>query len=71
MKNLGTVFKFELLKILDKKAFKVSTVVLSVIIALALTIPTIMGAFGNSPFEEDTSDTISKKQILTCYSLII
>lgn len=70
MKNLGTVFKFELLKILDKKAFKVSTVVLSVIIALALTIPTIMGAFGNSPFEEDTSDTISNPD-KTSYGVLI
>ena len=70
MKNLGTVFKFELLKILDKKAFKVSTVVLSVIIALALTIPTIMGAFGNSPFEEDTSDTISNPDKIS-YGVLI
>lgn len=59
MKNLGTVFKFELLKILNKKAFKVSTIVLSVIIAVVLTIPTIMGAFGNPPFEdEDPSTTL-------------
>lgn len=53
MKNLGTVFKFELLKILDKKAFKVSTIILSIIIALGLTIPTIAAAFGNPLFGDD------------------
>lgn len=57
MKNLGTVFKFELLKILNKKAFKVSTIILSIIIAIGLTIPTIIGVFGDPLFEdgEDTS----------------
>lgn len=52
MKNLGTVFKFELFKIINKKSFKVSTIILSIIIAIGLTIPTIASALGSPIFGE-------------------
>lgn len=53
MKNLGTVFNFEFLKILNQKAFKISTIILCVIIAIGLTIPTIASLFGSPLFGED------------------
>lgn len=52
MKNLGTVFKFELFNIINKKAFKVSTLILSIIIAIGLTIPTIASVLGSPIFGE-------------------
>lgn len=52
MKNLGTVFKFELFNLINKKAFKVSTIILSIIIAIALTVPTIASALGSPLFGE-------------------
>lgn len=53
MKNLGTVFKFEFLKIINKKAFKISTIILSIIVAIGLTVPTIASLFGNPLFGDE------------------
>ncbi len=72
MKNLGTVFKFELFKLINKKAFKVSTIILSIIIAIALTVPTIASAFGNPLFgEKDKSSGKERKEEKLKYGVIV
>lgn len=64
MKNLGNVFKFELSRLIKSKVFKIATIILSLIIAIGLSVPTIMEAFGKPIFgdkdetsveDEDTS----------------
>jgi len=45
MKNLGTVYQFELKGLLKKKAYIVTTVVICAIIIIATTLPTLLNAF--------------------------
>lgn len=70
MKNLDKVFKFELYNTLNKKAFKISTLILSIIIAVGLTVPTIAAAFG-SPFFGEDKDISDSKDEKTRYGVIV
>lgn len=56
MKDFLIVFKFELLNFLKNKTFKISTIILSVLLILGLTVPTIMNAFGKPLFNKDTNE---------------
>src|SRR5690625_4347118 len=47
MKNFLIVLKFELLNLIRKKAFIVSTTIICLLIIVGLTIPTIMDSFGS------------------------
>lgn len=65
MKNLGNVFKFEFFKLVNNKVFKVTTIILSLIMIIGLSVPTIMDAFGKPIFDnkedltiEDTSEAV-------------
>lgn len=64
MKSFLTVLKFELFNFLKNKVFKVSTIILCLLVIIGLTIPTIMDAFGKPIFsdkkKEETSYTESK-----------
>ena len=60
MKNLGTVFKFEFFTILNKKAFKVSTIILSLIIIIALKIPYIANVVGKPLFDKENGEIKSE-----------
>ncbi|HHV38613.1 MAG TPA: ABC transporter permease [Tepidimicrobium sp.] len=53
MRNFFLVLKFELLNLIKKKAFIVSTAIISLIVLVALTIPIIADKFGFSMFSED------------------
>lgn len=56
MKNLGNVFRFEFFKLVKSKAFKITTAILSLIIIIGLSVPTIMSAFGNPLFGDDLEE---------------
>lgn len=73
MKNLSKVFKFELYNNLNKKAFKVSTIILCAIIAIGLTIPTIASLMGKPFFEDETApiEDMGDEEERTEYGLII
>lgn len=59
MKNFFTVFKFELLSLIKKKAFIVSTVIILLILAIGISFPTIKGLFTSG--DEDKDDTSDSK----------
>lgn len=69
MKNLVTVFKFEFLRTINKKSFKVSTIILSTIIALAITVPTIAKTFGDPLFGDD--EIVASKGERPIYGVIV
>lgn len=52
MRDFFTVFKFEFLGMLKTKAFKVSTIIICIMLIIGLSIPSIMNAFSNG--EEDS-----------------
>lgn len=61
MKGLFTVFKFELMGFLKKKSFIVSTVLICLIIAIGLSIPTIQDTFFSASKKENTQDLENSK----------
>lgn len=63
MKNFLIVLKFELLNLIRKKAFIVSTAIICFLIIVGLTIPTIMDSFGSSPFSKDKDQTETSDKI--------
>lgn len=59
MRGFFTVFKFELIGMLKSKAFKVSTIIICIILIIGLSIPTIMDVFSNkekATIEEGTDE---------------
>lgn len=59
MKNLGTVYQFELKGLLKKKAYIVTTVVICAIIIIATTLPTILGMGSGEETPEENPGSIS------------
>ncbi len=53
MKNLKTVFQFELTSLLKKKAFIVTTVLICALIAIVTTLPTILSLMGSEEVIEE------------------
>ncbi|NLJ78614.1 MAG: ABC transporter permease [Tissierellia bacterium] len=53
MRNFFLVLKFELLNLIRKKAFRISTIIISLIAIIALTIPVIADKFGSPIFNKD------------------
>lgn len=53
MKALLIVLKFELFNFLKNKTFKIATIIISLILIIGLSVPTIMDAFGKPLFGED------------------
>lgn len=60
MKNLFTVFKFELFNLLNKKAFKVTTAIFCIAAILLLSIPTFLNAVNSTLLDQETRE---KKQL--------
>lgn len=52
MKNLLIVFKFELLNYFRNKAFRISTIILCLLVFIGLSVPTLMEAFGRPIFNK-------------------
>jgi ABC-2 type transport system permease protein len=57
MKNFFIVLKFELLNLIKKKPFFISTAIISLILIIGLSVPTITGSFGAPVFNKDKSQT--------------
>lgn len=53
MKNLFIVFKFELLSLLNKKAFKISTLIFCIAAIVVFSIPTALNTFDSNLFNEE------------------
>lgn len=71
MKNLLVVLKFELSNFLKNKVFKISTIILSLLIIIGMLIPNIMDAFGKPMFEEEKIESTKKEEPKIKYGLII
>lgn len=71
MKNLLVVLKFELSNFLKNKVFKISTIILSLLIIIGMLIPNIMDAFGKPMFEEEKVESTKKEESKIKYGLII
>ncbi|MPW24576.1 ABC transporter permease [Alkalibaculum sp. M08DMB] len=61
MKNFLTVLKFELMHFLKNKGFLISTIIICILIAIGLSIPSIRGVFTSS--NEDSLDNADKELI--------
>ncbi len=59
MKNLGTVYQFELKGLLKKKAYIVTTVILCAIIVIATTLPTILKMVNGDEIVDENPGMIS------------
>ncbi len=71
MKNLLVVLKFELSNFLKNKVFKISTIILSLLIIIGMLIPNIMDALGKPIFEEEKIESTQKEESKIKYGLII
>lgn len=56
MKNLFIVFKFELVNLLNKKAFKVTTAIFAIVAILLLSMPTFLGAIDSKILDQDVRE---------------
>lgn len=56
MKNLFTVFKFELFNLLNKKAFRVTTAIFCIAAILLLSIPTFLGAIDSKILDQEVRE---------------
>lgn len=71
MRGLLTVLKFELFNFLKNKVFKVSTIILCLLVIIGLTIPTIMDAFGKPIFGDKKKEEISYTDSKIKYGVLI
>lgn len=71
MKNLWIVLKFELFNFLKNKVFKISTIILSLLIIIGLSVPTIMDAFGKPLFGDDKADNIPSEGVHISYGILV
>ena len=71
MESLWTVLKFELFNFLKNKVFKISTIILSLLIIIGLSVPTIMDALGKPLFGEDKVDIMPSEGVSTSYGILI
>lgn len=56
MKNLFTVFKFELFNLLNKKAFKVTTAIFCIVAILLLSVPTFLSAVNSTLLDQEVRE---------------
>lgn len=63
MKNLAVVIRFEFLKLVKKKPFIVSTVVIGILLIIGLSFPTIMKGFGSPIFDKEAGPVGSPEKI--------
>lgn len=71
MRGLLTVLKFELFNFLKNKVFKVSTIILCLLVIIGLTIPTIMDTFGKPIFGDKKKEEISYTDSKIKYGVLI
>lgn len=71
MKSLLTVLKFELSNFLKNKVYKISTILLSLIVIIGLSIPTIMNAFGKPLFGDNKGKDNSVSESKVKYAVLI
>ena len=71
MKNLLIVLKFELFNFLKNKTFKISTIILSILVIIGLTVPTIMDAFGKPMFGKDKKESTNLEESKIKYGILI
>jgi len=62
MKGLWTVFQFELMGFLKKKSFVVSTLLICLIIAIGLSVPTLQDKFFNASRKDESKELKSSQQ---------
>ncbi|CAK7033411.1 ABC transporter permease [Tissierella sp.] len=71
MRSFLTVLKFELFNFLKNKVFKVSTIILCLLVIIGLTIPTIMDTFGKPIFGDKKKEEISYTDSKIKYGVLI
>lgn len=71
MKNFLVVFKFELSNYFKNKAFRISTIVLSLLIIIGLSVPSIMSAIGKPIFGDDEGNGKADLESKVKYGVII
>ncbi len=63
MRNFFLVLKFELLNLIKKKAFLISTAIICLIIIVGLTIPIIADSFGSPIFNKDENQVAEADKV--------
>ena len=72
MKNLFTVFKFELFNLLNKKAFKVTTAIFCIAAILLLSIPSFLTAIDSTLLDQETrAEKQLEKRLSDKFGIII
>lgn len=71
MKNLLKVFRFELFNYFRNKVFRISTIILCVLIIIGLSVPSIMGAFGKPLFGDEKQEDKLDSEDKVKYGVIV